>query len=324
MTQKQGEIIFIQGAHKTGTSTLVGILNCHPEIFILYEVGVYETKVSKYGNQLLTGLPEARRFFRNCSDIGIPYRNLATYLNKRVTDKSYRYVGDKIVSLDPDKTQHISAHKAIYAMRDLRTWLCKKQIIRIYRTDLDVIPVAIDYLRYIIGTHKHSNCLRIRLEDMVTRNNQVLSSLSSFLDLDLVVHADHWWVNIGQYNNDDPKRFIQWFGAHPSSNVRPYKVDTEIEIAPNPFWDNILPLFDKYYYSDAQVSYGINEINDDLEQLEGLMMYSPLPLEKCYHHISTQGFGTKHRIIGNKDIVFRILRRLNRVKQAAFGKTILD
>jgi hypothetical protein len=293
MEGRQNEILFIQGVQKTGTSTLVGILNCHPEIFMLYEMGMYKTQVSKYGNQLLKELPEARRLFRNYLDIGIPYKNLAGCLKKHIADKNYRYVGDKIISLDPKETRRSNVYKTIYTMRDVRTWLCKEQIINHYRTDLDVVPVAIDYLRFIIGTYKHPDCLRIRLEDLIDQNNQVLSSITSFLGLDLVAFADNWWMKIGRYEDGDPKKLIEWLKVHPSSKIKPNKMDTTVELISNAFWDDILPVFDKYYYRDGRVDYSIDEVNNDLDQLEDLMKHSPLPLEECYKYISTQRLGAK-------------------------------
>lgn len=289
------EILFIQGVHKTGTSTLVGMLNCHPQILMLYEIGMEQSMISRGGNELLANLSEARQFFRNCSDIGTPCKNFAAYLNKHMLDKNYRYIGDKIISFDTTKTQR---YKTIYALRDVRTWLCKKQIVRYYRTDLDIVPVAIDYLRHIIGTYRHPNCLRIRLEDLIYRNHEVLSSLSSFLGLNLVVHANEWWLKLGQYSNEDPKGWIEWFNrpGHASSKVKPNKMDTEVEIRSNPFWDDFLPIFDKYYNEDIAVNYTTDERNNDLGRLEGLMGYSPLPLNECYSYVFTQKLGIEQNV----------------------------
>lgn len=317
MTSTEKEILFIQGGPKTGTSTLVGILNCHPEIFMLYETNMGRALISKYGNQLLTGYPEARRFFRTAVDIGAPYKNFAAYLEKQCPNNKFRYVGDKIISLDPDITQHNRQYKTIYALRNIRTWLCKEQIVKYYRSDLDIVPVAIDYLRYVIGTYKYPNCLRIRLEDLVERNKDVLSTLSSFLGLDLIFHADHWWSKIGSYSDEDPKSLIQWYSEHTSSKIKPDQLDTRYELNSNTFWEVVLPIFEKYYHRDNPIDFDEDEINRDLVQLEDLMRYSPLPLEKCYREISTQ------RLQLGKSIFFRVLRRLDRVKQAALGKTVL-
>ena len=55
------QTLFVQGVQKTGTSTLVGILNCHPQVFLMYETDLNRTMISNYGNQILERLPQARR-----------------------------------------------------------------------------------------------------------------------------------------------------------------------------------------------------------------------------------------------------------------------
>ena len=46
-------LLFIVGAHKTATSTLVGMLNCHPDIFILYETALNQSLISRHGRRFL-------------------------------------------------------------------------------------------------------------------------------------------------------------------------------------------------------------------------------------------------------------------------------
>ncbi len=48
LKEKLEKIVFITGAHKTGTSPIVGILNCHPKIFILYETILHRGLPGKY------------------------------------------------------------------------------------------------------------------------------------------------------------------------------------------------------------------------------------------------------------------------------------
>jgi len=319
MVQNKTNPLFIQGIQKTGTSTLVGMLNTHPEIFILYETRMDRTLVSKYGNQLLKGFPEARRFFRNTPDIGQPYMEFTRFLEQRIPEFHYRYLGDKIISLDPHETHRAKSYKTIYSIRDLRTWLCKEQIIRHYRNDIDLIPPAIDYLRYIIGTYRYPNCLRIRLEDMVERNDEVLSTLSSFLDLDLSLYADRWWQKIGQYEKGDPKNLIRWFSGHASSKVKPTKLDTVVETKSHPFWNDFLPLFDKYYKAENFREFNIHEMNADLAQSENLLKYSPLPLELCYKNITTKRLSTKQEPVTH-GFFFRALRKFYKMANKNIGK----
>ena len=336
MINNETRILFIQGVHKTGTSTLVGILNCHPEIFMLYETDMAKLRIGKHGNELLEGYPKARRFFYNTVDIGAPYKEFLSYLYQlHPNKKKYRYFGNKIISFDPEITNRSRSnqYKTIYTMRDIRSWLCKEAIVRFYRTDLDIVPVAIEYLRFIIGTYKHPDCLRIKLEDMIERNEEVLSALSSFLDLDIKTFADQWWSKMGVYSDDDPKRLIPWYsgGSHSSSRVKPEKLDTSYKLSSNPFWEEFLPLFDKYYYRGNLIDSDEGEIDrSDCAQLQDFIIrYSPLPLGKCYREIFTQTLSSNsttlssNSVVPNKrNIFFRVLRRLKCVKQAALGREL--
>src|SRR5690554_6058716 len=157
------EVLFIQGPEKTGTSTITGILNCHPDIFILFENYLAQTNITKYGNQLLERYPEARQFFRKEEDYGVPVNELFSYLEAKEPSFSYKYVGTKINSLDPGITQKINNHKIIFMKRDVKSWLLKESIIDMYRTDLDVVRPAVDYLKYIILSSRYHHAYHLWL-----------------------------------------------------------------------------------------------------------------------------------------------------------------
>ncbi len=318
MSEQATEILFIQGPPKTATSTLVGILNCHPDILMLYETMMGQELISKYGAQLLQRFPRARSFFRDCSDLGLPYRDFAEHL-RHGEGRHYRYLGDKLITFNSDETYRHRVYKTIYPMRDIRTWLCKGAIVQWYRTDLDVVPVAIAFARYLIRTHSHPNCLRIRVEDLVARNDQVLSALSSFLALDVSAYAQEWWSKIGIYSTDDPKSALHWAESRVSARVKPEQVDTHAEIVPGPFWEELLPIVSKYYDHEPP-KYSQEEINADLEGLEQLTRYSPLPLEKCFHNVSTQRILPKLSLFARwHRFKNRTLRRIHGQNQTAAG-----
>lgn len=307
MPSNKTEILFVHGVQKTGTSTLVGMLNSHPQIFLLYETRMDRTTISKYGNQLLEHLPEARKFFRNNLDAGAPYLQLARLLTQHNPLTNYRYIGDKVISLDPLETQRVNPYKVIYAIRDARTWLCKEQIVKYFRTDIDVVPPAIDYLRYLIKSYQSTNALHIRLEDIVEKNDYVVSQLSTFLDLDFSGHSEKWWESLGQYSEKDPKNYIRWFNGHYSSKIKPSKLDTEVELLPHPFWQEYLPLFDKYINLKNEMDLSEGEMKEDLRQLETFMNHSPLPLEVCFKNINTQKITSKQSVIQKIKIRIRNL-----------------
>lgn len=69
--KEKEKFLFITGAPKTATSTLVGILNCHPNIFILYETYLNQGWLSKYGKRFLAKYPNARYLFKYQSKIDL-------------------------------------------------------------------------------------------------------------------------------------------------------------------------------------------------------------------------------------------------------------
>jgi len=305
MLKTKTKPLFIQGVQKTGTSTLVGMINAHPEIFIMYETRMDKSIISKYGNQFLEKYPNTRSFFKNSKDTSIPYLELSNYF-KENNNLDYSYIGDKIISINADETQLISPHKVIYTTRDVRTWLCKEAIINYYRTDLDIVTPAIDFLKYIIIGYTSKDSIHIRMEDLITNNDQVISELSSFLDLDLNKHSNEWWKKIGDYSNNDPKKFIHWSDGHPSSKVKPSKLDTVSNLNNNNFWDEYLPLFDKYYKTDNNTNFR-ECIEEDLLFLEGLKKHSPLPLNAAYKNISSE------TITSSSKLKKKIKRKINKI-----------
>jgi hypothetical protein len=282
--------LFIQGPQKTGTSTLVGILNSHPEIFLLYETRMDQSSISKYGNQLLEKIPEARKYFRTPADISEPYLALGEYLSRTFPDRNYRYVGDKVISLNYQETWKKKPNKTIYTIRNIRTWLAKEQIVRYFRTDLDIVSPCIDYLRYLIGSYLHPDRIHIQLEDILQNDQEVISRISDFLDLDLSIYTREWWKTIGIYDENDPKSFTRWYEGHQSSRIKPDKPDTVVELTDREFWQDYLPLFDKYFQGSDQREFPPEEIQVDLGLLNDFNRYSPLTLTDAYQDINTERF----------------------------------
>jgi hypothetical protein len=287
--------LFIQGPQKSGTSTLVGILNTHPEILLLYETRMDQGNITKYGNQLLEKIPDVRKYFRVASDISDPYLDLGEHLMRSFPDLNYRYVGDKLISLNPQETWNKNLNKTIYTIRDIRTWLAKEQIVRYFRTDLDIVSPSIDYLRYLMGSCLHPDRIHIKLEDILNDDQGVITRLSDFLDLDLSSHAGEWWKTIGKYDQNDPKSYTRWFDGHQSSRIKPGKPDTVVELSPNPFWQNYLPLFDKYFQRCQQGNIQPDEIQADLGLLNEIQQYSPIKLIDAYQNIDTERLGVPEK-----------------------------
>ena len=120
---ENSEIIFIIGAHKTATSTLVGMLNCHPEIFLLYETELYQPHISRHAKRFLAQYPDARFLFRSSEDLHALYSQLQEFLKSK--GYPYKYVGDKLPGLNANFHVSLNAFKVIFSVRDIRTWLGK-------------------------------------------------------------------------------------------------------------------------------------------------------------------------------------------------------
>jgi len=286
------DLLFVVGGQSSGTSTLVGTLNAHPDIFLLYETRMNRTAVSRYGNQLLDSFPEVRPYFRGGPDVGQPYKQLAAFLNDKL-GKSYRYIGDKLITLDADGTFGSRPYRTIFALRDIRTWLCKKQIVKWYRTDLDIVAPALTYLAMVCRSCGHQLSYRVPLEQLIEQHESVVDGLSGFLDLDLRGPAAEWWLHVGDYDSGDPKGAQDWASVHPSSRRPPTTLDTTVEIKSHPFWDEFLPLFEKYYGSGCPDPALAGEIAADLEKAENLMRFAPLPLAEAFGDIETANFGAE-------------------------------
>jgi folate-dependent phosphoribosylglycinamide formyltransferase PurN len=60
--------LFILGAHKIATSSMVTMLNNHPRILCLYKVNLVNPFITRYGKKLLNVDPKLRPFFGELND----------------------------------------------------------------------------------------------------------------------------------------------------------------------------------------------------------------------------------------------------------------
>ncbi len=283
-------LLFVQGVQKTGTSTLIGILNCHPEIFLLYETRMAQALVSRYGNQILDRFPEARRFFRRDCDRNQPYREFFAFIESKFPSHHYRYVGDKLIDFDVELIPTQPDQRVVYALRDIRTWLAKEQIVKYYRTDLDVVPATVQYLNYVIGTFRRRNACRVWMEDLINNNDLQIARLGQYLDLDLSKHTDRWWERTATTDANDPKSLSDWSRGHPSSRLPPTQLDTDVALCDCEFWEEVLDLFDRYFLQ-SELEATTEEFARDRAAIDRLWQHAPLPLASCYQDIQTTRLG---------------------------------
>ncbi len=301
--------LFVHGLQKTMTSTMVGFLNSYPDVFVLYETGMGTLPVSKYGEALLKFDPDIRRLFHSHEDIGAPYRQLGALLHAKRPESKYKYVGDKFISFDPALSQPSSEHKTIYMIRDVRTWLCKEQTVSYYRTDIDIVAPAVSLLKYLIKASAYSNSIIVRMEDFLKDNANEVARIENFLGI--CSNSDQpWWQTIGKYPDDDPKSSQQWSWGHFSSTVKPGSLDTKVTAKPHAFWDDYIPVFNRYFETSRANPIDQDQVQTDLELANGLMKYSQLPLEDAFSNIETRMFTRKD--LGSRFSLSRIKYSLAR------------
>ncbi|MCG3139082.1 MAG: hypothetical protein HJJLKODD_02960 [Phycisphaerae bacterium] len=277
---------FVIGASNTATSTMLGLLNCHPEIFILFEVQLAGGEISSYGRQLLEAFPQVRAYFRPSEDYGQPYRQLRQYFAGR--EHCYRYLGDKIPTLRTGLLQAVQNYPVIFMVRDLRTWLGKNSVIYDYYLEPDVVPAALAYVRLLMQACTLPQVLVVRMEDLLHDPAATMRQLDRFLKLDVSAHAVEWWSKISALSENDPKTALPWWKVHPSSLLPPAAEDTQTILNDHPFWDHILPIFDRYY--QQPVSVDAEQLRADRRRLARLGQSGVVPLQDLFRHLHSVSF----------------------------------
>lgn len=282
------EILLIIGAQKTGTSSMVGLLNCHPEIFVAPE-WFANKRTTKYGLRFFQKykIPDRERFKKRK-----PIRkNFIRFNNKLQTAGfDYSYVGDKWPSCDlgslrrtKRRMEEINECHSIFMVRDIRTWLCHGIVNHLYHVDENVIPAAVKYVEFLIRSFKLDKCLRVRMEDY--RNpEEVVSSVSEFLGLKDDGYMQDWWAKADK-PLDELKAMHPWWERHVTA-LRPLeKADIEVEIdKSHHFWKKILPIFDKYY-NNASGVFSDQELDKDIRRLRSMLSKDAVELKDCYKSI---------------------------------------
>lgn len=307
---KARNIVFIIGPHKTGTSTLVGILNQHPDIFILYETFLFRSIPSKYGIRFLKKYPKARYLFRSYANITELYIKLNNFLKKK--GFNFQIIGDKYPTIDTKILKFFEDQKIIFTIRDIETWLCKNKILSIYKHYRDIIPVALDYSIFFLKSFLLKDVLHIRLEDLIYENEKVIRDIGEFLKIDLFNYAKNYWVNFDVFCNQEPKKIQGWEKSHQSSKIPPQKEDTIVKLNKEfEFWEQLLPIFKKYY-NNINKKFKKIEVEEDILKIEDLIKYSPINIRNAYEEYTSITF--KQQSIKNflGHTILKILRNIER------------
>lgn len=308
-------LLFVSGHGKTGTSSMVGMLNSSPQCFVLYEAYLCrDGRADPRGRQFLEAFPsiETNKMGKSLSQC---YRHLWLELNKQ--GYNYNLIGDKILadSLSECHWREMGLLPVVYMVRDLRTWLCKNIVVSDYNTRGHIADKAVAYVKSFVQTFPWRKCLRVSLENFLLDNPTCVQRVFKFIELKVSQDCRRWWKSVGCYPAGSPKAAVKWWSGHDSSQLRPAKLDTTAHLRNHKFWDDILPIFDKYYDSiDQGVSAA--SIQTDLNSLSRLAeRFQDMVLEDLYEEAHSVSFGAGlfgalgHRSSNPHVKPFRIRRR---------------
>ena len=283
-------LLFVSGEAKTGTSSIVGMLNSHPEIFVLYEANPNQAQgLSNRGSEFVERYPATRALFTPAQDWLKPYRAIGTLLAE--LGHPYRYFGDKVLSylMTDGQFAQMGAAPVIYLVRDLRTWLCKNAVVDYFVQEAGVAGRAVMYVSNFLRSFLLPKVLRISMEEMIHQNHAVLVRMGEFLQLPLLPHAKRWWKHVGKYEAGDPKGAVNWWKGHDSSMLRPRTEDTRAVLRPHPFWERILPIFDRYY-GDLSATHDPAQVQRDRQALQEILPCSVQHTD-LYQSVKSVSFG---------------------------------
>lgn len=267
------EYLFIAGTHKTGTSTILGVLNSHPEVLIMYEYLNNYPKVSNsdhiYNKALSGKLNGHINSLKKKGDSNPITKILDDTLEivSKNREHPYRFFGSKFAGLNKN-LDLIRRHNCIYSIRDLKTWLAKPSINSLYsarRNKRMFTSTAADYTMNFIRTFGYDNCLRISMEEFVLDTHSAVSKIDARFGLDVLNYYSDWASKIKQL--DDPNKLI-WpdWNKHSSSFSTSGILDTIVQTSKNPVFDDICEIFYKYY-NNLDGKYSKDEIKSDIGKL---------------------------------------------------------
>ena len=265
------------------------------------------------GKRFLAQYPDARFLFRSSEDLQVLYSQLREFL--RGKGYPYKYVGDKLPGLNANFHVSLNAFNVIFSVRDIRTWLGKDLVVRKYVMKQDVIPAAIDYSICFLKSFKLPQVFHVRMEDLISQNEILLKEMGEFLSLDFSQHIQNWWKKIPMTDKNNPKASDPWWETHDSSLRQPQENDTVTQISPHPFWEQLLPVFDKYY-QNLRGGFSPSEIDEDITTILHLKKYSPLSPQQAFMHRESRSISQGEREKGIKNIIKKVLEKLRLARSA--------
>jgi hypothetical protein len=309
------DLLFILGAGKTGTTSLCGLLNSHPDVFVMCEVDLNRTHISRYGTKLLRAHPHMLPcFFRPYgSDFLTNYARAHEMMRAR--GHAAKYFGDKIVGIDSGYVDDYRDSRVIYTVRRLPEWLAKDSVRAWFPLERNIVPFAVQYTKHFVESFLLPRRHHVRLDDFLNRNAQVVHDVWRFLEIDPPANPERWWETVGKYPETDPKAPLNWWRGHASAAVAPQENDTEVAIKPSPFWQELLPIFDKYYQGLDTRHFEPDEIAVDLAQLQSIIDRHHCPFESGFVKVRSQSRNSQFkskRFLGFRFYFLRVRRKLRK------------
>lgn len=221
----------ICGGPKSGTSSLVAVLNSHPQVLILFETDLNAVMPGKYARRLLAAFPDCRGLMYARDEEADAYRDLKAFAATKGWD--YRLVGDKLPRYDHRFLERLQGFRLVYALRTPDEWLAKA--CSLYADRQDIRPVMYQYFRGLVAAHLHGDCMIVRFDDFLRDNRRVVEDLFAFVGLGPVAGSFQWWQTADHH--EDPFKASQaWWKGHPSSLAEPRASDTRVVRRSHPFW----------------------------------------------------------------------------------------
>jgi hypothetical protein len=280
--KQQQKLLFVLGRQKTASSSMVALLNAHPDIFILYEAKLFLSTPTRRVPQFVKKWPDSRSLFVENINPLQSYQAFAEWLISK--GFFYTYFGDKIPDISREMMHQLNDSKVIYTIRDVRSWLIKEQIREMYVVDEDIVPVATDYCKHFCSSFLLPSVLHVKFDDFINQNTQLINDTCRFLDVTPTNTMQQWWNAFDHY--DEMKRTLRWWNGHASSQRKPFSDDTTYTLKTHPFWDKILPIFEKYY-SAIGSSFSQKEIDNDLSKLDEIRASYRVTINEGYATFSS-------------------------------------
>lgn len=310
------ELLFILGGPKTATSSLCGLLNSHPDIFVMYEVFLNQSYPSRYARKLLRHSPGMQPFFLHRFGGGRLDNYLRAHEWLRSQGFAGRYFGDKFADIDTGYAETMRESRVVYCVRPLPEWVAKGSVRAWYPLDANVVPCAVQYTKHFLESFLLPKVFHVRMDDFLATNDRLVDSLWAFLEVDPPERRSSWWETIGKYPPEDPKIAITWWKGHMSSAVPPLGNDTKVELKETAFWSDILPLFDRYYKAAGQGERpSRSQVEADLRNLDTLVAKYQFSIEESYAALDSKARGKAMKLKHERK------RRIGKVlKLFSFGR----